>query len=75
MIAQSQSGTGKTAAFALTILSRINYELKAPQVYESSITYPLRRIKFSGKLATMISSPSLMFTHTMRLGLGHVTLA
>ena len=32
MIAQSQSGTGKTAAFALTILSRINYDLNAPQV-------------------------------------------
>lgn len=32
MIAQSQSGTGKTAAFALTILSRINYDLHAPQV-------------------------------------------
>lgn len=34
MIAQSQSGTGKTAAFALTILSRINYDLHAPQVNE-----------------------------------------
>lgn len=31
MIAQSQSGTGKTAAFVLTVLSRINYESDAPQ--------------------------------------------
>ncbi|CAG8766251.1 12962_t:CDS:2, partial [Racocetra persica] len=31
MIGQSQSGTGKTAAFVLTMLSRINYDLKAPQ--------------------------------------------
>ncbi|SGY30683.1 BQ5605_C002g01175 [Microbotryum silenes-dioicae] len=32
MIGQSQSGTGKTAAFALTMLSRIDMELKKPQV-------------------------------------------
>ncbi|KAJ3046919.1 RNA helicase required for poly(A+) mRNA export [Rhizophlyctis rosea] len=31
MIGQSQSGTGKTAAFVLTMLSRINYSLQAPQ--------------------------------------------
>ncbi|GAA5992013.1 hypothetical protein JCM10908_000698 [Rhodotorula pacifica] len=31
MIGQSQSGTGKTAAFALTMLSRIDMDLKAPQ--------------------------------------------
>ncbi|KAF2269909.1 DEAD-domain-containing protein [Lojkania enalia] len=31
MIAQSQSGTGKTAAFSLNILSRINVDLVAPQ--------------------------------------------
>ncbi|KAF2251183.1 P-loop containing nucleoside triphosphate hydrolase protein [Trematosphaeria pertusa] len=31
MIAQSQSGTGKTAAFSLNILSRINLGLVAPQ--------------------------------------------
>ncbi|KAI9140528.1 ATP-dependent RNA helicase dbp5 [Paraphysoderma sedebokerense] len=31
MIAQSQSGTGKTAAFTLTMLSRIDYEKKTPQ--------------------------------------------
>ncbi|EPQ31095.1 uncharacterized protein PFL1_01284 [Pseudozyma flocculosa PF-1] len=31
MIGQSQSGTGKTAAFILTMLSRIDYSLKKPQ--------------------------------------------
>ncbi|GAB5586764.1 RNA helicase required for poly(A+) mRNA export [Umbelopsis nana] len=31
MIGQSQSGTGKTAAFVLTMLSRINTSIKAPQ--------------------------------------------
>lgn len=31
MIGQSQSGTGKTAAFVLTMLSRIDYSLQAPQ--------------------------------------------
>lgn len=31
MIAQSQSGTGKTAAFVLTILSRIDLSKKQPQ--------------------------------------------
>ncbi|KAJ9117456.1 RNA helicase required for poly(A+) mRNA export [Naganishia vaughanmartiniae] len=31
MIAQSQSGTGKTAAFSLTMLSRISYDLQQPQ--------------------------------------------
>ena len=31
MIGQSQSGTGKTAAFVLTMLSRIDYSIKAPQ--------------------------------------------
>jgi hypothetical protein len=32
MIGQSQSGTGKTAAFVLTMLSRIDYDLHKPQV-------------------------------------------
>ncbi|KAH8930412.1 P-loop containing nucleoside triphosphate hydrolase protein [Atractiella rhizophila] len=31
MIGQSQSGTGKTAAFVLTMLSRIDYSIKSPQ--------------------------------------------
>ena len=32
MIGQSQSGTGKTAAFVLTMLSRVDYNLHKPQV-------------------------------------------
>lgn len=32
LIAQSQSGTGKTAAFVLAMLSRVNPALKYPQV-------------------------------------------
>jgi len=32
MIAQSQSGTGKTAAFVLTMLSRVVTENQWPQV-------------------------------------------
>ncbi|KAK5798900.1 DEAD-domain-containing protein [Linnemannia elongata] len=43
MIAQSQSGTGKTAAFALTILSRINYDLHAPQALVLSPSRELAR--------------------------------
>ncbi|KAF9437743.1 RNA helicase required for poly(A+) mRNA export [Entomortierella beljakovae] len=43
MIAQSQSGTGKTAAFALTILSRINYDLNAPQALVMSPSRELAR--------------------------------
>lgn len=31
MIGQSQSGTGKTAAFVLTMLSRIDFDLQKPQ--------------------------------------------
>ncbi len=31
VIAQSQSGTGKTAAFVLSMLSRVNPSLKHPQ--------------------------------------------
>jgi len=32
LIAQSQSGTGKTAAFVLAMLSRVDPELQYPQV-------------------------------------------
>lgn len=32
LIAQSQSGTGKTAAFVLAMLSRVHPEKKYPQV-------------------------------------------
>uniref|UniRef100_A0A0A9YT86 RNA helicase n=2 Tax=Lygus hesperus TaxID=30085 RepID=A0A0A9YT86_LYGHE len=41
MIAQSQSGTGKTAAFVLAMLSRVNTSLNYPQVLCLSPTYEL----------------------------------
>lgn len=41
MIAQSQSGTGKTAAFILASLSRVDENLKYPQVLILSPTYEL----------------------------------
>ena len=40
MIGQSQSGTGKTAAFALTMLSRVNMDLKKPQVSRVALSTP-----------------------------------
>lgn len=43
MIAQSQSGTGKTAAFALAILSRINYDSSNPQAVVLSPSRELAR--------------------------------
>ena len=42
MIAQSQSGTGKTAAFALAVLSRVDVKNQFPQVnalYQSMSLY------------------------------------
>ncbi|XP_022913607.1 DEAD-box helicase Dbp80 [Onthophagus taurus] len=41
LIAQSQSGTGKTAAFVLAMLSRVNPDLRYPQVLCLSPTYEL----------------------------------
>lgn len=41
MIAQSQSGTGKTAAFVLAMLSRVDPSKKYPQVLCLSPTYEL----------------------------------
>uniref|UniRef100_T1ISG0 RNA helicase n=1 Tax=Strigamia maritima TaxID=126957 RepID=T1ISG0_STRMM len=41
MIAQSQSGTGKTAAFVLAMLSRVNPDQHFPQVLCLSPTYEL----------------------------------
>ena len=37
MIGQSQSGTGKTAAFVLTMLSRVDFSLNKPQVRSSFV--------------------------------------
>lgn len=41
MIAQSQSGTGKTAAFVLAMLSRVDTSKDYPQVLCLSPTYEL----------------------------------
>lgn len=41
MIAQSQSGTGKTAAFSLTVLSRLNLKNRYPQALILAPTYEL----------------------------------
>jgi ATP-dependent RNA helicase DDX19/DBP5 len=41
MIAQSQSGTGKTAAFVLAMLSRVDSTKSYPQVLCLSPTYEL----------------------------------
>ncbi|XP_074039484.1 DEAD-box helicase Dbp80-like [Leptinotarsa decemlineata] len=41
LIAQSQSGTGKTAAFVLAMLSRVDINKKHPQVLYLSPTYEL----------------------------------
>src|SRR5579862_3964364 len=43
MIGQSQSGTGKTAAFVLTMLSRINYEREVAQAICLAPTRELAR--------------------------------
>lgn len=43
MIAQSQSGTGKTAAFVLAILSRVNYNIFTPQALILAPTRELAR--------------------------------
>ena len=43
MIGQSQSGTGKTAAFVLTMLSRINYEREVVQAICLAPTRELAR--------------------------------
>lgn len=41
MIGQSQSGTGKTAAFVLTMLSRVDFSLNKTQVREILRPYGL----------------------------------
>ena len=44
MIAQSQSGTGKTATFVLTMLSRINPEEQNPQVSGYYVAQPAEAV-------------------------------
>ena len=66
MIAQSQSGTGKTAAFVLAMLSRINPDLHYPQVLCLSPTYELALQ--IGEVATKMSQfcPDLTFKYAVK---------
>ena len=59
MIAQSQSGTGKTAAFTLAMLSRVDTSLNYPQVTTISILILKNisnRIQFHGKTLFLYES-------------------
>uniref|UniRef100_A0A0K2T7Y8 RNA helicase n=1 Tax=Lepeophtheirus salmonis TaxID=72036 RepID=A0A0K2T7Y8_LEPSM len=66
MIAQSQSGTGKTAAFVLAMLSRVDTSLNYPQVLCLSPTYELALQ--TGEVATKMSqfSPELTVRYAVR---------
>lgn len=66
MIAQSQSGTGKTAAFVLAMLSRVDTSLNYPQVLCLSPTYELALQ--TGEVATKMSqfSPELTIRYAVR---------
>ncbi|XP_033107658.1 ATP-dependent RNA helicase DDX19A-like [Anneissia japonica] len=60
MIAQSQSGTGKTAAFVLTMLSRVDGSKRYPQVLCLAPTFELalqigKVVKEMGKMLTDVS--------------------
>jgi hypothetical protein len=46
MIGQSQSGTGKTAAFVLTMLSRVDYDLHKPQVQFITVSLITEHFQF-----------------------------
>lgn len=61
MIAQSQSGTGKTAAFVITILSRVDFNKPIPQALVLSPSRELARqiegvIKMLGRNITTLST-------------------
>ncbi|KFM70596.1 ATP-dependent RNA helicase DDX19A, partial [Stegodyphus mimosarum] len=66
MIAQSQSGTGKTAAFLLASLSRVNTNLKYPHVLILSPTYELAMQ--TGKVAKQMAKfcPNIEFCFAVR---------
>ena len=66
MIAQSQSGTGKTAAFILAMLSRVNPALNHPQVLCLSPTYELALQ--TGEVASKTSqfAPDLTLRYAVR---------
>ncbi|XP_022165687.1 ATP-dependent RNA helicase DDX19A-like [Myzus persicae] len=66
LIAQSQSGTGKTAAFVLAMLSRVNPEFQYPQVVCLSPTYELA-IQ-TGEVAAKMSTycPNIRLRYAVR---------
>jgi len=66
MIAQSQSGTGKTAAFILASLSRVDTNLKYPHVLILSPTYELAMQ--TGKVAMQMAKfcPNIEFCFAVR---------
>ncbi|TMW45771.1 hypothetical protein DOY81_009149 [Sarcophaga bullata] len=56
MIAQSQSGTGKTAAFVLAMLSRVDTKLDYPQTFLGSIS------QFTSTSSSLARQQSLCLT-------------
>ncbi|KAG8197387.1 hypothetical protein JTE90_013510 [Oedothorax gibbosus] len=66
LIAQSQSGTGKTAAFVLSSLSRVDPNLKYPHVLVLSPTYELA--VQTGKVASKMAEfcPHITFKFAIR---------
>lgn len=66
MIAQSQSGTGKTAAFLLSALFRVNSSLNYPQVLILSPTYELALQ--TGEVAKRLAKhrPDITFAFALR---------
>ncbi|CAG8754508.1 10553_t:CDS:2, partial [Cetraspora pellucida] len=73
MIGQSQSGTGKTAAFVLTMLSRINYDLKAPQALCLTPSRELARqimveVRKMGKYTPVITAEAIRDSHAKASG-------
>ncbi|CAG8579238.1 14320_t:CDS:2 [Gigaspora margarita] len=73
MIGQSQSGTGKTAAFVLTMLSRIDYNLKAPQALCLTPSRELARqimveVRKMGKYTPVITAEAIRESHVKASG-------
>ncbi|CAH1764921.1 322_t:CDS:2 [Entrophospora sp. SA101] len=68
MIGQSQSGTGKTAAFVLTMLSRIDLDLKQPQALCLTPSRELARqimteVKKMGKYTSVVTGEAIRESH------------
>ena len=70
LIAQSQSGTGKTAAFVLTMLSRIDLNLDYPQCLCLSPTYEVKI--FKGRTHGIFTGTDHNFSFKLALQTGKV---